>query len=183
MKKHSDIDLVRLINKGGRKADKAFTELYYRYEGMLFRFCYFMLNDRDAAEDVFQETFLRFVRKVDAEIKNSNVKAFLFTIARNLCINYNKRQIFDVDYEITENTADTQNNDYENKELYDMLMTALDLLESKYKNAFILREIEGLSYKDIGEALEISWSGAQSRVTRAKEKLLKILDPYIKDLQ
>ena len=181
-KKYSDFELVNLLRTEKPKANLAFAELYNRHSSMLHAYCYKIIGDEDAAEDIFQESFIKFYQNVSNELPNSNIPGFLVKIARNLCLNYKRDKrptvpIEDLDFIF----QDSQN--YEQKELLDLITRSLDLVEDDYKEAFILREYSGLSYDEIAEACNISLSNAKSRVFRAKQKLKSILQPYLKDLK
>jgi RNA polymerase sigma-70 factor (ECF subfamily) len=178
--KYSDAELLKIVKTSGRKANPACSELYDRYADMIYRYCLYMTDNGDAAEDIFQNAFIKSINKINTDAEKINLKAYLYSTARNMCINHLRSVKFIYDYDFT----GISSRDYENhqgRELYDLIVSSLDLLDLKYREAFILREIEGLSYKEIGRMLNISWSGAQSRVIRAKEKLMDVLAPFIKD--
>ncbi len=179
--KYSDRKLVRIISSDKASVDGAFTELYNRYENKIFRYCRYMTGDRDTAEDIMQETFIKFYKSVKNGINEENIGGYLITISRNLCLNYIRSKKVRTALEINELT-DQRFNKYENDELINLIETALELLDVKYKEAFILREMNGISYNEIGEICGISPSGAQTRACRAKEQVIKILKPYIQDL-
>ena len=181
-KKHTDVELVNLFNEESRIAEAAFTELYNRHSSMIHAYCVKVLDDRDAAEDVFQETFIRFFKNVKENPKVMNVPGFLITIARNLCLNQkrDKKQTVSVDdYEYV--VKDYQN--YEKKELLDLINRTLELLDDDLREAFVLREYSGMQYNEIAEATATSLVNAKSRVFRAKQKIRTILQPYLQDLQ
>ena len=59
---------------------------------------------------------------------------------------------------------------------------ALDLLDEKYKEAFVLKKFNGMSIKEVAKVCNISEEGAKSRISRARLKIMDILEPYLKDL-
>ncbi len=170
--------MIETIADSGKDADYAFTQLYERYEKHLYRFCLALTADRDFANDIFQETFVNFMNNLDPAKQNINVRSYLMKTAKNIYLNHRRKDIFMQDIEIPE-LIDDDNSDEE--EIYNLILRAIDMLEEKYRIPFILREFEDISYKEIGEIIGLSWSGAQSRVLRAKEKILKIIQPYIND--
>ncbi|MFP4527439.1 MAG: RNA polymerase sigma factor [Candidatus Kapaibacterium sp.] len=179
--KYTDRELLLLSRSAGRQADAACSELFARYADQVYRFCVYMTDDDDAAEDIFQSAFIKSVEKINIEAQEMNFRSYLFTAARNLCINHRRADKYIYNYDFTK--IPTHDHDrMDDLELYDLVIASLDLLDTKYREAFILREIEGMSYREMGEMLGITWSGAQSRVIRAREKLLAVLEPYIKDL-
>ena len=121
------------------------------------------------------------VKKVEGiDVDIENVPGFILTIARNICINFkrNRRPNFTIeDFQTW-----TNDSEYEKKELLNLLSTSLELLETEYREAFVLRMYQGLSYKEIANITGDSISAIKNRVWRAKEKIKEILTPYIEDL-
>ncbi|MFW5701358.1 MAG: RNA polymerase sigma factor [Bacteroidota bacterium] len=179
---YSDIELVGQIRGDSRQSQEAaFTELYNRYASQVHAYCYRVLGSEEQAEDVFQETFIKFFKNVRTDLKNSNIPGFLITIARNLCLNVKRDRRPTVLIENLEFILrDYQN--YEQKELLDMITRSLELVEEDYREAFVLREYSGLSYQEISDVCGITVANAKSRVFRAKEKIKNILKPVLKDL-
>ena len=66
--------------------------------------------------------------------------------------------------------------------MLDIVVRSLDLLEDIYREAFVLREFEGLHYDEIAKVTNTTVTNAKSRVFRAHKQLIKVLDPYLKDL-
>lgn len=180
-KGYSDKKLIELMKGGKTESDAAFTELYRRYSSLIHTYCQHMMGASGQAEDIFQETFIRFYNKVKSDFDDSNIAGYLFKIARNLFYNYNRDKKFTLPIEGDDYILD-EKPELEKNEMLDMIRKAIDLLDDKYKEAFIMREIEGLPYLEISEILEITLSGAKTRVVRAKEKLIEILEPYMKGI-
>lgn len=182
MKKYSNMNdkqLVSLIKSGPPKAEPAFTEIYNRYSNQVFLYIFRILNDRAAAEDVYQETFLRFYEKVNIS-EFGSIKGFLITIARNLCLNHkrNKKNNVNIDdVQIRSNEFD-----YEKEELQKLIDMAVELLNPEDKEILVLRVYNGLNYKEISEICDLTVDNARIKVYRAKQKIKEILAPYIKDL-
>jgi RNA polymerase sigma-70 factor (ECF subfamily) len=180
---YSDEELLTLMtNKESSSLTKeqSFAEIYNRHSGKVHAYVLKIVGDEDDAEDLFQDVFIRFYRRA-ANGRHSNVIGFLITIARNLCLNYKrdrKKTVLLEDYEYL--AYDTQN--YEDKELLDLINRSLELLESDYKEAFVLREYTGLNYDEISEIMDITPVNARSKVFRAKKKLKEILKPYLNDI-
>jgi RNA polymerase sigma-70 factor, ECF subfamily len=179
-RKYNDHELAKLLKSGKKESEAAFTELYNRYSPKVHAYCACMLQNREQALDAFQETFIKFYDNIRPERAITNVSGFLMTIARNHCLNIIRAQrktvpIENMEFELTVSQG------HEQKEIMEMIMRSLDLLDGIYKEAFVLREFDGLDYKNIAEICEISVSNAKSRVSRAREKLLGLLEPYLKD--
>jgi RNA polymerase sigma-70 factor (ECF subfamily) len=177
--KYSDKELLPLLQGSKKQSEAVFTEFYNRYSPRIHAYCVCMVKDTLQAEDIFQETFIRFYKNISPDKEHSNVSSFLMTIARNLSINYNKNKRNNIQIETLEQVnADVQS--YENKDLCEIALKMIDLLDYKYKEAFTLREIDGLKYAEIASITDTSLSNAKSRVARARQKLLGLLEPYIK---
>jgi RNA polymerase sigma-70 factor (ECF subfamily) len=177
----SDNELAKLLKGSQTEAHTAFKELYDRHSPSIHAYCVKIVGDEDQAEDVFQETFIKFYQNIDPNISNLNVFGYLIKIARNLCLNFkrDRKQTVPID-ELEYLFKDTQN--YEQKELLDLINRSLELLEEEFREAFVLREYSGLDYEQIAHVCNISVANAKSRVFRAKQKIKMILKPYLKDL-
>ncbi|TAL68274.1 MAG: RNA polymerase sigma factor [Bacteroidetes bacterium] len=179
---YTDEKLVFLLRSDNKEESEiAFTEVYNRYSSRVHAYCLRVLNDYEQAEDIFQEVFIRFFQKIKSNYPETNVSGYLIKIARNLCLNYKRDKV---------NTINIQENDiyfepgksFENSELLDLITTALELLDFEYKEAFVMREYDGLSYNEIAEVTNTTVTNAKSRVFRAKQKIKEILQPYLKDM-
>jgi RNA polymerase sigma-70 factor (ECF subfamily) len=180
IKTYSDEELLKLLAGKAKFAEPAFTEIYNRYSQNVVAYCVGIIKNRVVAEDIFQETFIKFYNYVKNEGSIKSIRALLITTARNLCLNYMRDRM--MHEEIDENLAPRViDNTYENSEMFEIVMNIVDTLDLKYKEAFILREIDGMSYKEIAETLEITLINAKTRVRRAKEQIIEMLEPYIND--
>ena len=179
----SDKELCGLIaGKNPAESEAAFTVLYERYSRRIHAYCYRILSNNEDAEDAFQETFLRFHRTIRNGSRMTNVSGLLFTIARNLCINLKKKNTRWAADPVEHDTLSDRDEAYEKRELLELIKTSLELINPDYREAFVLREYNGLSYKEIAEVLEITLPTAKIRVFRAKEKIRLVLEPYLRDL-
>lgn len=131
---------------------------------------------------MFQETFVRFFNTVRKEREMTNVPGFMLRTARNLCLNRKRDRApitsiegLDLPYQ--------SNPLFENEELLRLIGGAVELLDEEYREAFILREYEDLSYEYIAELTGTTLANAKSRVFRARQKIKKMLEPNIKELR
>jgi RNA polymerase sigma-70 factor (ECF subfamily) len=179
--KMSDIELYAALKLEKPSSEKAFAELYARYSPRIFAYCRRILGDYDRAQDAFQETFVKFFNSAQQEREMTNVPAYLLRIARNLCLNMqrsNKGQISLEEYHL----PSSYDMSHDKKELLLLITQAMETLPLDYKEAFILREYEGLSYQEIADMTESSLSTVKIRIYRAKQKIRDILAPYIADI-
>lgn len=179
--KYNDKQLVELLNGSPEESEGAFTEIYDRYGLRLNAYCFSILHDRQKAEDVFQETFLRFYQNVKSNVSGGSIIGFLITIARNLCLNVKRDtkpttsiEDFDLPGEL--------NNSYEDKEMSELLVMALDLMEDEIKEALVLRFFDGLRYEEIAKIMKITAARARYLTFTGKKKLKSVLSPYMKDV-
>lgn len=179
--KHTDVQLFEAFKQNGKEKDAAFRELFSRYERKVYVFCLRMTGNPDDASDIFQETFTRFYRQTLKPGESvSNILAYLMTSARNVFLNSRRNKVYwsPFDDERIASHAPL----YERSELLNMISSALDLLDTPYREAFVLRFYQGLSYKEISDITGDSVSSLKVRVMRAKEQVKSILAPYIADL-
>jgi RNA polymerase sigma-70 factor (ECF subfamily) len=162
----------------------AFVSLYNRYKGPVYAFCVKMLADREVAADVMQDTFLRLYENRDRLLKSSSFKSWLFTIARNQCLNTMRRDkrmvgygdgIEDVPGESTPVSR------LEKSERIAMVSECLMRLKPDYREVLILREYQNLSYDEIAAVTRSTVSAVKSRLFKARRKLAGMLTPVMSD--
>ncbi|MDQ1264928.1 MAG: hypothetical protein QG635_78 [Bacteroidota bacterium] len=175
----SDNELVVMLDGKKSLSEAAFTALYDRYSKKVFAYIIKIIGDKEAAEDIFQETFLRFFQNVRSNFQGGCTMGFLITIARNLCLNFKRDKKSNVPIESYEYLFNEQpSQELEQQELVRM---ALDLLEFEYREPLVLFVYNGMKYEDIAQICGISIGNARLRVHRAKEKIKNILTPYLKE--
>ncbi len=181
VEKYTDKELVECLNGSKKISDIAFKEIYRRYSSLISAYCRCLIYQRDVAEDIFQETFIKFYKSINRDVEITNLPGYLTTIAKNLSFNYLKLRKQHLQIDDSTLSEDT-NRKYDNKELLELIITSLDLIDADYREIFILREFEGLSYAQISEKLGITSDNAKVRALRAKKKIIQVLSPYLKDL-
>lgn len=174
-----DAELFSCLNGEKEVAEAAFSELYARYSGRVYAYCLRFLGNRDEAQDVYQETFIRFYECARQDREMTNVPGFLLKIARNLCLNTRRNKKRTVEFEDYQYLVPPKS--AENSEFLQLITTALDMIPDDYREVFILREYEGLSYAEIAEVVDSSLSNVKVRIFRAKQKIRDILAPYIRE--
>jgi RNA polymerase sigma-70 factor (ECF subfamily) len=180
-KEISEDKLIEMLNSDKKKdIDNAFKIIYEQNSKMIHSFCHYLCDDQEVAEDIFQESFIRFYNAAKNKQNITNISGYLTTISRNLFYNHVRDSKNKV--EIEENTLTENYEQYDKKELMELIISSMDVLEKKYREAFVLREFEGLTYKQIGNKLNISPDNAKVRVIRAKKKIIEVLQPYINDI-
>jgi RNA polymerase sigma-70 factor, ECF subfamily len=176
-----DLVLFAKLSEKDAIAQAALTTLYRRYSQRIYTYCRKILGDNHTAEDILQETFVKLFDSGKKSREVENFPAYLMTIARNLCLSHRsrtKRQFVEVE----EFHLQVRDVPYEQKELLQLIQTSLELLPEDYREAFVLREYNGLSYNEIAEIIGESLDVVKVRIFRAKKKLRDILAPYLADL-
>ncbi|MDY0360381.1 MAG: sigma-70 family RNA polymerase sigma factor [Desulforegulaceae bacterium] len=174
LKKYSDNDLINLILLSD---SKAFEELVSRYETQLYSFCIYIIKDETEAKDMVQETYLKFYKNISNFDPEKKVKAFLFKIANNLCIDFLRKKkpvYYDnlPETDFFENPVDILCKNQEEKILY----LSIEKLPELYKKVLLLKYKADLKYSEIGEILGKTENSIEALLVRAKKKLREILD-------
>lgn len=178
--KYSDNELLQAMRTDKKSAEGAFAEIYSRYSQRIYTYCIRVMGSPQDAQDIFQETFMKFYVSVQGRETLENLSAYLLTISRNLCINH-KRDAKKT-YNIDDYNISTNDEGFEQQELLQLIGNALDFLEFDYREAFVLRQYHGLSYEEIALITGETIVNLKNRVWRAKEKIKGILEPYLEDM-
>jgi RNA polymerase sigma-70 factor (ECF subfamily) len=152
----------------------AFTELVNRYYGDCSRFAHRMLGHRHDAEDALQETFLSAYGALGRYREQHTFRAWLYRILINRCRSVARQRRRRQDRFVEDSSApevaaaDTPDGD---AELRDALQSALDALEPRLREAFLLKYGEGLEYREMSAMTGVGISALKMRVKRACEAL------------
>lgn len=185
----TDTDLIELARKG---SEKAYRELLGRYQRPVFSLVYRMVRDRELAEDIAQETFV----KVFNHLANYNPKykfsSWIFKIASNLSIDYlRKREPETVsldgsrhastadEIEATRITVESKDENPEEfleaKQLGAEIERAIEQLRPEYRTAILLRHVEGRAYEEIAEIMDVPLGTVKTYIHRARGELRSTL--------
>ena len=158
-----------------------FRKLVEQYHQPVFRFARNLIGDEHDAEDITQEVFLAaFDHLASYNAKRASLLTWLFTIARNRCVNYLKRTRPVINGEAIANTQlAASSDDSARNEFWSRLDEALDALPIEQKTAFVLAEIEGLPYADIAHIEHTTVGTVKSRIHRAKQRLRAVMAPTL----
>ena len=188
------IDETTLVAQS-REGDKsAFGELVRRYEGKIFRLAQHVTQNREDAEDVLQETFMKAYEHLDQFQGNSKFYTWIVRIAVNQALMKLRRRKTDKSVSLDE-TIDTGEDTivreiaawdedpeqrFSREELGSILDTAVQSLEPPYRSVFVLRDIDELSTEETADALGLSVPAVKSRLLRARLQLREKLTRYFK---
>jgi RNA polymerase sigma-70 factor (ECF subfamily) len=190
----ASIDESTLVAQAREGDTRAFGELVRRYEGKIFRLAQHVTQNREDAEDVLQETFLKSYEHLDQFKGDSKFYTWIVRIAVNQALMKLRRRKTDKSVSLDE-TIDTGEDTitreiaawdedpeqrFSREELGEILDTAVDSLEPPYRSVFVLRDIEELSTEETAEALNLSVPAVKSRLLRARLQLREKLTRYFK---
>ena len=185
----SDLELVRRVQRGERGA---FDLLVLRYQHKVVKLVARLLRDPAEAEDVAQEAFVKAYRAINSFRGDSAFYTWLYRIAVNTARNtMASRQRRPLDYEADLNESeqsavesrmrhgDTPEAAALSEEIHRTVNGAIEALPEDLRTAIILREVEGLSYEEIAEAMECPVGTVRSRIFRAREAIDRSLKPLL----
>jgi RNA polymerase sigma-70 factor (ECF subfamily) len=185
-----DADVVALA-KNGR--EDAFRELVRRYERPVFSLIFRMVRDRETAEDLAQETFIKVLNHIDRYRPEFKLSSWLFKIANNLTIDHLRKRTVDTisiegsphastaaEIEATsievESRGESALEEMESRELGSAIEAAIAKLRPEYKSCILLRHVEGRSYEEIAATLDLPLGTVKTYIHRARRELRDALE-------
>jgi len=187
--KLTDEELIAMFQDGD---EGAFEELVNRYADRLLNFAYRFVFDKQEAEDIVQDTFLRVYINRHAYREIAKFSTWIYTITANLAkTSLRKRKYRKVMY--LSHMGPNEDKDFEIKDEgefnllekdlrvdEDVVQRALDRLPEHFKTILILRDIQELSYEEISKILDIPIGTVKSRINRARLRLQKEISKVLK---
>ncbi|OGW40319.1 MAG: hypothetical protein A2010_15815 [Nitrospirae bacterium GWD2_57_9] len=179
MDQKNDSDLIRLFQGGDQTS---FEEIVSRNQDRVYNLCRRILGNGHDAEDAAQDVFVKAYQNLHHFQPNAALYTWLYRIAVNTCIDYRRRPLFESLFrrnsEGEEVMIDAVSDQPSPERLYEsaqnerLLQQGLAAISPKLRAAIVLREVEGLSYEEIADVLEVSLGTVKSRISRAREELL-----------
>jgi RNA polymerase sigma-70 factor, ECF subfamily len=173
---------------------RAFNLLVERYHVRLLNFIYRTIGDRDRAEDLVQETFIRVYRHLHRFDQSKKFSTWAYTIAGNLAKNElrnrsrNPLVLFQTlrnNYEADHRPLEWEDNTYRPDDLFrkrhlkSMVDQAVEQLPEHHRIVFVLREMEGKTYEEISEITGVNLGTVKSRLNRARNNFAQIIAPLL----
>ena len=185
-----DADVVALAQQG---RDAAFRELIRRYERPVFSLVYRMVRDRELAEDLAQDTFIKVLNHIDRYRPEFKLSSWLFKIANNVAIDHLRRRTLDtisMDGSPNAQTADAIEataidvvgdeesalDELEAREMGSAIERAIASLRPEYRSCIMLRHVEGRSYEEIAATLDLPLGTVKTYIHRARQELRRALE-------
>ena len=172
--------------------ESAYKELLTRYERPVFSLVYRMVRDRSLAEDLAQEAFIKAFNHIESYNPDYKFSSWIFKIANNLAIDHLRKKQLDTvslhgsphatsseEEERTrlsiESPGESPEEYVENRELGDRIEDAIGRLRPEYRTAVLLRHVEGHSYEEVAEIMELPLGTVKTYIHRGRLELRELL--------
>jgi RNA polymerase sigma-70 factor, ECF subfamily len=150
--------------------------VYHEFAAQLGRFISSRVSDPDTSEDILQDVFLRIHNQIDSLQDESKLRAWIYQITRNAIIDYYRRRKVTAELPETLSYFDESGLETDaSQELFPSIRGMIGHLPEKYRQALVMTEFQGLTQQETADRLGLSFSGAKSRVQRAREQLKEML--------
>ncbi len=175
--------------------ERAFQELVERYQTRLLNFIFRTIGDRERAEDLVQEVFIRVYRHIHRFDRSKKFSTWVYTIASNLAKNElrnrsrNPLVLFqtmkgaareDDDRPLQfEDTTARPDDLYRKRHLRELVEETVAQLPEHHRQVFVLRELEGKSYEEIAEITDCNLGTVKSRLNRARNAFASMIEPWL----
>ena len=177
---------VQLIKKAQHGDRDAFAQLLERYEKQVYHQVLRMVSSPEDAADMTQEAFLKVWQGLPSFQGDSSFSTWLYRLTNNVCIDFLRREkkrrgdasLDDEERDLASALADpapTPEQKLEQQELHKAVAEGLDRLSEEHRQVLVLREINGLSYEEIGRVLDLTPGTVKSRIARARLTLANFL--------
>ena len=191
LKELDDSAVVAAFLAGNKRA---FDELVERYQTRLLNFVYRTTGDRERAEDLVQETFIRVYRHLHRFDQSKKFSTWIYTIASNLAKNELRNrsrnplvlfQTIRKNWEADQQPLEWEDNTYRPDDLFRKrhlrrtVESAVAQLPEHHRTVFILREMEGKTYEEIAEITSCNLGTVKSRLNRARNNFAQIIAPLL----
>lgn len=166
---------LKIISGLKRHSEKAFKKVYYQYKNLVYYHAYNILNNKEDAEDIMQNTFIKLMKNIDAIDDNSNLRQLLSKISKNEAIDLyrrktNHKEIYD---ETIINNIKSEEKD--NSEI-NVIMTLNNALNKMESQIMTLKIVFDYSFEEIANELQESIGTIQAKYYKS----LKVLKNYYK---
>jgi RNA polymerase sigma-70 factor (ECF subfamily) len=191
LKELGDSELVAAFLAGEKRG---FNELVSRYHVRLLNFIYRTIGDRERAEDLVQETFVRVYRHLHRFDQSKKFSTWAYTIAGNLAKNELRNrsrnplvlfQTIKKHWEADHRPLEWEDNTYRPDDLFrkrhlkEMVEQAVAKLPEHHRMVFVLRELEGKTYEEISEITGVNLGTVKSRLNRARNNFAQLISPML----
>ncbi len=191
---YTDLDDSAVVRACLEGDSRAFTELVLRYQARLLNFVYRSIGDRERAEDLVQEAFIRVYRHLHRFDQSKKFSTWIYTIASNLAKNELRnrsrnplvlfqtiKKNWEADHRPLqfEDTHSRPDDLYRKRHLRELVESTVSQLPEHHREVFVLRELEGKSYEEIAEITGCNLGTVKSRLNRARNSFAAIIEPHL----
>ena len=180
--KDEDFALIRAFINGN---DATFRMLVIKHKEKVRNLVFITLGDVEFVDDISQDVFISVFHKLKDFRFESKFTTWLYRITVNKCRDYlRKKRVRSIFVPIKDSDTEYGTGPFsENVDIPNLVRSAIDKLTEKLKVPLVMRDIEGLSYKEIADKMGTEVGTIKSRIFRARESLKVILEPYQKELR
>lgn len=184
MTREEELKIVKLVQDGDRAS---FESLVLNNQKKVYNLALRMVGNEDDAFDMTQEAFFRAYNSIGSFRGDCRFSVWLYRLTTNVCLDFLRSESRKAHVSLTFSEDDNEKeleipddrfspqSEVEKAELRDAVRRGIKLLPMDYRAILLLREIDGLSYDEIGKALELEAGTVKSRIFRARKKLCEIL--------
>ncbi|GIW52966.1 MAG: RNA polymerase sigma24 factor [Gemmatimonadales bacterium] len=188
------LDDSRLVAAYLEGRSEAFDELVERYQKRLLNFVYRTIGDRERAEDLVQEVFIRVHRHIHRFDQTKKFSTWIYTIASNLAKNELRnrsrnplvlfqtiKKNWEADHRPLqfEDVHHRPDDLYRKRQLRELVEWGVAQLPEHHRQVFVLRELEGKTYEEISEIVGCNLGTVKSRLNRARNRFAQLVAPYL----
>jgi RNA polymerase sigma-70 factor (ECF subfamily) len=161
-----------------QETEKLFLQVYDEHADAIYRFCYFRLFNKEKAEELSQEAFMRTWEYLASGKKVDNIRAFVYRVARNSIVDYFRKkkelsldELHEQGFDVSLEDASRWENIIDGRDA----IRAISLLDEKYRDVLLLRHVDGLSVKEIASVVGETENAISVRLHRGMKQLKEIL--------
>ena len=190
----ADLDDAQVVHAFLDGQDRAFDELVSRYQARLLNFIYRTVGDRERAEDLVQEVFIRIYRHLHRFDQTKKFSTWAYTIASNLAKNELRnrsrnplvlfqtiKRHWEADHRPLqfEDSSSRPDDLFRKRHLRELVEQSVSQLPEHHRVVFVLRELEGKTYEEIAEITGCNLGTVKSRLNRARNNFATIIGPHL----
>lgn len=174
------LDIYPLLKQ---KDEDAIREFFFLMQPQIFYFLYRFTGNKATAEDLTQETFVKFWLSIDKIDPEQSCKAYVYKIARNLAVNYLERKppitFIGDDENLLVRLTRSADDEIDAKFFMDDFQKAINSLPERCKTTFLLSRFSGFNYSEIAEVMDVSLQTVKNQMNKALAVLRKRLKKHL----
>ncbi len=182
-----NLEEIEMISRCQRGDQEALNEIFDKYNKKVYRIAYGVVRQREEALDIVQEVFIKLFRSIKNFKGRSHFYTYLYRMVMNTAIDHarktGKQTISSLDQEGSFQPSDDLEKGPERillqKELEERVKLAMDKLPAEQRAAVIFRDVEGLSYQEMAEAMGCSIGTVMSRLHYGRKRIQELLEDYV----